>query len=109
MPAKPIVWTKDERGNMTTAYPPETMYIATIPAVWGNTSPYIQTVNITGITADISPIVDIILPDDINAAIAIIEAWNLVGRIKTNDGNITVICYNDRPTVDIPIQIKVVV
>lgn len=39
---------------------------------------------------------------------ALTEAWNLVGRVTANAGSITAYCYEEKPTVDISLILKVV-
>ena len=39
---------------------------------------------------------------------ALTEAWALVGRITTAAGKITAYCYEEKPTTNIPIILKVV-
>ena len=72
----------------------------------GDTSPYTQTVAVSGILATDSPIVDVVLTEGNETAE--LEAWGYIGRIDTAADSITVTCFEDKPTVDLNIQIKVV-
>ncbi len=72
----------------------------------GDVAPYTQVVNVTGMTDAMTPTVDIVLNDDMDASIALLEGWGIISRIKTGTDNITAYCYNAVPTVDLPFQIK---
>jgi hypothetical protein len=71
-------------------------------------APYTQTVSITGILATDTPIADVVLDQSTSTAISQIEAWMSVSKIETADGAITATCFEEVPTIDIPIQLKVV-
>lgn len=75
---------------------------------WSGSAPFTQTVTISGLLSTDYPFVDIDLSNVSNAQ-SVIEAWNMVGRV-TVSGNNTVVayCYEEKPTVDIPIVFKVV-
>lgn len=83
-------------------------YNVTIGASWTGSGPYTQTITVDGILSTDNPIVDVVLSDDTESSKSIIEAWSNVSRIVTNNGSITVYCYDSAPTVNIPIQLKVV-
>ena len=72
----------------------------------GDTAPYTQTVAVSGILATDSPIVDILLTD--GSETAELEAWGYIGRIDTAADSITVTCFEDKPSIDLNVQIKVV-
>lgn len=73
----------------------------------GVTAPYIQAIDVTGILATDSPDVGVRLSSDITEALAQQESFGSVTKIETGNGIITVYCYEDKPTVDIPIQMRV--
>lgn len=81
-----------------------------IGTTWtGEEAPYTQNISVSGMTEDMNPIVDIVLPDDTQQALDIMAAWEFVDKITTGNGNITVTCFKDKPEVNIPIQIKAVI
>lgn len=87
----------------------ETVKTVALPAAsWSSTAPYTQTVSVAGITADDKPIVSLYLPDGITAANVKLQskAFACVDRVTTGAGNITVYCYNKKPTTDFQIQMK---
>jgi hypothetical protein len=71
----------------------------------GTEAPFTQTVYITGITAEMTPIVDVALSVDLIMAQAELSSWGLISRIVTNDGEITVTCFDAMPTTEIPIRL----
>ena len=75
---------------------------------WSDTAPYVQAVAADGITADMSPIVDIILSDDVDTAKSEQAAWGCITRAAAGDGVITFCCYENMPEVDINIKVKAV-
>lgn len=81
---------------------------STLPASgWSGSAPYTQTISVEGVLATDDPFVDVYL-EGVSDGTAILEAWMLVGRLSTADGSITAYCYEEVPTVDIPIILKVV-
>ena len=84
-------------------------YTATIPTTdWtGAEAPYSKTVTVTGVAVEDNPIVDLVLTGTYATDQDILTAWGQVYRIVTTANAITVYS-NEAPTVDIPIQLKVV-
>lgn len=86
-------------------------YSATFPSSgWSTSAPYTQTVQVDGILLTDDPIVDIDMSSITNADDwgLLTETWNFVGRITANEGSVTMYCYEEKPTVDITIFLKVV-
>lgn len=94
-----------EIGAATTA-----TYEATFLASgWSSTAPYEQTVAVQGITVLDNPIAGQLFQDGNNTYNAkALEEWGYVSRITTSEGSITGICFEDKPTIDIQVQLKVV-
>lgn len=81
---------------------------ATISTDWsGTAAPYTQEVAIADIYENDAPHITATLAEDAATAIAQKEAWALVGMAVAGDGKITFYCYEEKPTVSIPIQIEV--
>lgn len=75
---------------------------------WSGTAPFTQTVTIVGLHSTDYPFVDIDL-SNVTDNQSVIEAWNMVGRMTVSaDNTIIGYCYDEKPTVDIPIVFKVV-
>ena len=77
------------------------------PSWSGSSVPYTKTVTVNGILATDTPIIDIVLTGGYIADEARIEAWGYIYRAVTADGSITFYA-TEKPTVSLPIQIKVV-
>ena len=75
---------------------------------WSSEAPYTQTITVSGVLSTDYPFVDIDLSDTNNST-GVIEAWRLVGRCTVeSDNTVIAYCYEEKPTVDIPIIFKVV-
>ena len=104
--ARPDTWTPTpgEIGAATVA-----VYTATLTAAgWSQTAPYTQTVSIEGIGETDSPIFGPAYTGTNDEKIAQCEAWNMVNEADTASGAVTFTCFEDKPGVDINIQIKAV-
>lgn len=88
---------------------PVRSYTATIPASgWtGSAAPYTCNVTVTGLLAADKPIVDIVPSTTYATAEAQIEAYGYIYRMAAQANGI-VAYASEKPTVDIPIQVKVV-
>lgn len=75
----------------------------------GDAAPYTQTVDVSGILATDSPIVDLQAGDETTESYAALStAWACVSRITTLDDQITATCYAKKPEVDIQIRMMAV-
>lgn len=80
-------------------------FTATITTTWGSsTPPYTQTITIANIKAS-SPKIGVVYSGTNANKILQKEAWNMIDDIQVNDGNIVVTCFENKPTIEIPIQI----
>lgn len=88
------------------------LYTTTLTALgWVDTSgnaPFTQTVNIQGILATDTPIIDVVLSQITETAKSQLEAFSCLSKIETTDGSITATCLDTKPTIDIPIKLKVI-
>lgn len=75
---------------------------------WSSSAPYTQTLSIQGILSTDIPVVDVVLSSTTSTAVSQLEAWSCVSKIETAAGSITATCLEELPTIDIPIQLKVV-
>ena len=91
-------------GKATT----ETLKGTLLASGWSDEAPFTQTVTIEGMLSTDYPFVDIDL-SEVEDPQKAIEGWNMVGRV-TVDSDHTIIgyCYEEAPTVDIPVVFKVV-
>lgn len=74
----------------------------------GDTAPYTQTVSVSGITADLSPIIDLIVSDDVATSDEEIAQWSYITKATTGDNIITFRCNKTKPTIELNFKIKVV-
>ena len=99
----------DVTNGITTVSTDKVDYTCTFKATdWSSSAPYTQTVNVTGITADINPRIDIIVSEGVSLGIKEEAAFACVTRGVTGDGTLTLYCYEEKPTVDMNIMIEVV-
>ncbi len=81
---------------------------ATLDTTWAGTSaPYSKTVTVGGILATDMPIIDVVMSGTYATDDARTKAWGHIYRAVTSDNSITFYAKN-KPTVELPIQIRVV-
>lgn len=85
------------------------VFMATISKDWtGDNAPYTQEVSVEGILAtDLPHVGPVFSLDNADTASAQREAWGCVDAGIAYDGKITFTCTEDKPEVEIPIQIEV--
>lgn len=74
---------------------------------WSDSAPYIQGVVIPEILYSDTPHITPVYSGTNATAIAQKEAWSYVSKAETSDGLITFYCFEEKPTIDINIQIEV--
>ena len=75
----------------------------------GATAPFEQTIKLEGIYKTDNPVVGVLVDsEDISLALKQQEAWGSIHRISCEDGEILVQCFEEKPTTDIPIQLKII-
>lgn len=83
-------------------------YNVTLNTTWsGSSAPFSKTQTVTGILATDTPIVDVIMSGTYATDEARQEAWSNIYRITTANNSITLYA-KEKPTVNLPIQLKVV-
>lgn len=85
-------------------------FLATIKAeeFVGTIAPYTQIIPVDGVLSTDNPIIGLVESDQYKSAMEEKESWGCINRITCDDGSITAYCYEDRPRVDLTIQIKVI-
>lgn len=73
----------------------------------GTTAPYTERIEVAGILGTDRPDVGVRLSSEVALALEQREAFGCITQIETGSGFIVVKCYEDKPRVDIPIQIRV--
>ena len=74
----------------------------------GDTSPYTQVINISSVTADLSPFIDLIVSDDITISDEEMTQWSYITKATTSDNIITFRCNKTKPTIELNFEVKVV-
>lgn len=85
-------------------------FTATLKASdWSDSAPFTQTVTVDGIRAYDNPIVDINMSvaTDGNSS-DLLGAWMLIGRVSTSDNSVTVYCYEEKPEMDLSVNLMVI-
>jgi len=85
------------------------VYTATIQAAnWsGSEAPFSQSVSVSGILSTDTPIIDVVMSGTYGTDIERSSQWNYVYRAVTGANSITFYAKT-KPTIDLPVQIKVV-
>jgi hypothetical protein len=83
-----------------------TATVTLLTSGWSGSAPYTQTVAVA-VTADDAPHVCLIPDENAPSVVAQEESWGCVSRGVTADGSITFICYEEKPEVDLHIQMEV--
>lgn len=76
---------------------------------WSDSTPYTQKIEVSGIKDGDKPIIGKGTPTSATASNfkALNKAWGMVDDHSIEDGYITFYCYNKKPTVNIPLLIKI--
>lgn len=106
-----IIGTPSAGSSGSTNYSPE-RFVRTetlTDSEWtGEDAPYTQTIYINGITANDTPHIGLVMSDDIDVAMAQMEAWSTVCKAITIGGGIVFTCFEDKPEVSLTVQIEVI-
>lgn len=80
----------------------------TLDTSWlGSAAPYSNSVAVTGILETDTPIIDVVMSGTYSTDEARIEAWGYIYRAVTANSSMTFYA-TEKPSVELPIQIKVV-
>jgi hypothetical protein len=83
-------------------------FASTLSTSWsGSAAPYTQTVTINGITSAHNPIIDVVMSGTYSTDQQRIEQWGYIYRAVTGTNQITFYA-SEKPTVSLPIRVKVV-
>lgn len=77
-----------------------------LAANWTGSGPYEQTVSVAGMSDAYNPNADIIYSSNVATAIEEKAAFAMIDEINTNNGSIAVVCYEDKPEVDLNIRLR---
>lgn len=79
--------------------------ITLLTSGWSETAPYIQTITLTESTDDYNVDADIMYSGDAASDLALNKAASCLTYVKKNHNEITFYCLNNKPEIDIPIEI----
>ena len=82
-------------------------WTATITTTWSGSGPYTQSVTVSGILTSDMPHITPVYSSGNDTALAQKEAWACVSNAVTGANSITFACFEDKPAIEIPIQIEV--
>lgn len=83
-------------------------FTVAVPASgWSETVPYAQTVAVEGVLGTDAPHWGIVYSEDLETAVAQKEAFAVVDELDTADGTVTFTCFEEKPEVDLTIQMEV--
>jgi hypothetical protein len=74
---------------------------------WSGSGPYTQVVALNGILNTDSPHWDVLLSADSATAIAEEEAFSVISKLDTSNGSILLTCLEEKPDINVTIQMEV--
>jgi hypothetical protein len=74
---------------------------------WSGSAPYTQTVPVDGISKNDKPHWGVVYSDDVETKLAQKESFAVVDDLDTADGSVTFTCLEEKPEVDLTIQMEV--
>ena len=77
-------------------------------AEWSGSAPYTQTVSVAGMLDTDVPKMDVVLSSTLATRIAQREAYACISMIESGAGELTVTCDEEKPTVDLTVQLEVI-
>ena len=81
---------------------------ASIGTAWSGSAPYTQTVTVSGIMATDTPHIAPVYSSTLDTAIAQKNAWSMISEAEAANNAIIFTCFEEKPTINIPIQIEVI-
>lgn len=101
--------TPTEGGHAARKDYVDAKYLSATLAVsgWSGSGPYTQTVTVEGVVAEKAPRITPVYSGSASEDSALKEASAAVSYAKPGNGSVTFTCLEDKPGVDIPIQVEV--
>jgi hypothetical protein len=82
------------------------MFLVTIPTLgWTESLPYQKDIEVLGMSSSTRIIAKILQSDDMEDAIKQKEEWNKISKIETEENMIKVFCYEQKPNIDLQLEI----
>ena len=76
-------------------------------AGWTGDGPYTQTIAVQGVLSTDKPHWDVLLSDNVETALAEEEAFAAISKLNTNNGSVVLTCLEEKPEVNVTIQMEV--
>lgn len=114
------LWIDTSSGGLLTkeaviaalGYSPARCYSYTgtlLASGWSSAAPYTQTITIQGIVATDEPFFDLNMTNaTVDNAGDLAKNWVLVKKLEAGANSIIATCYDSAPTIDLPMNIKVI-
>ena len=74
---------------------------------WSDSAPYTQTVSVSDLLATDKPHLFPVYSDTLDTAITQHESWAMVSTAVSNDGSLTLKCFEEKPAADLTLQLEV--
>lgn len=74
---------------------------------WSGSGPYTQTVTVSGLLSTDRPHLFPVYHANFARDVAQLESWAMVSTAFSNDGSLTLKCFEDKPSADILLQMEV--
>lgn len=81
--------------------------IVALANAWAGSGPYTQTVAVTGIKNTDRPHWDVVLSANDATAIAEEEAFSVISKLDTSNGSVLLTCLEEKPDINVTIQMEV--
>lgn len=86
----------------------DTTCTLTVAGWTGAAAPYTQTVNVTNVLSTDKAWCDLSVSSTVATGIDEIDDWALISKIESGAGTLTFSCYEDKPTTELTVNVKVV-
>ena len=84
-------------------------WTTTLNTTWtGTTAPYTKTVSLTDMLSTYVPILDVIYSTNTSTAITQKEEFAKIDKIVSNNGSVTLTCFEEKPTISLNVRIEVI-
>lgn len=98
---------KGDTGTVEVNVDCAVLYATFLADSWSSEAPYTQTVTVEGITENHVPIVDISYSEDTSLWEDEENAFALLSKVETGNGNIVGTCLSNKPKINFTIKLKI--
>lgn len=82
---------------------------ASVGTLWtGEAPPYTQTVALPGILESDTPHITPVYSEALETALTQKEGWSMISAARSGENQLTFTCLEEKPAVEIPIQVEVI-